>query len=110
MPYSKDIRCGAGTFEVNVNSFFAWLDDHNHEIIVRDTFCEQEVKYHNQTLEDEIEEAVNRYILAKIFNETTTYYETRDPKEYVCVWDYVFDCVELLISRKSDWYDLRWTV
>jgi len=107
MPYSKDIRCGAGWFEVNVNTFFDWLDDRGYEIIVSDQFCPTEVQYHNESLEEQIEEAVNKFISQKVFHETPTFDPMYDPNDYDCVWHYTFDCVKTLIQNKPTWYTLK---
>jgi len=106
MPYTKDPRCGAGWFEANVNSFFTYLDDHNNQIIVKQDFCESEVKYHNQVLEELIEEKMNEYISWHVFGERRNQLDEDDilPKLYDNIWMFVEDCVRIFIERKSSWY------
>jgi hypothetical protein len=110
MPYSKDIRCGSGWFEVNVNCFFDYLDDKGEELIVYSNFCGPERKYHNETLENEIEERVNEFIQYKVFGYERNPQDATDvlPSAYSDhIWEYVYYHVARLANHKTDWYSLR---
>jgi hypothetical protein len=107
MPFSADIRTGPGSWIANVNTYFEYLDDGGKEIVVINTFCPSEVQYHNETLEAEIEDAMERYILCNVFDHEHTDHSITDPTDYNNVWLYTHTCVCRLINRKSEWYILR---
>ena len=68
MPYSKDIRLGQGWFNTNINCFFDYLDGIETEItVLSENFTPKEVKYHDNTLNEEIELRLNEYISWKVF-------------------------------------------
>jgi hypothetical protein len=113
MPYSKDIRVGQGWFNTNVNWFYNYLDEMDEELIVKTDCCESEVAYHNNHLEETIEEKVNEYISWKVFGETRNKLDENDtlPSYYPDdVWGYVYDHIIMLIKRKPTWYELKSTL
>jgi hypothetical protein len=122
MPYCKDIRCGEGWFEVNVNSFYDYLENLDEELIVSDDFCESEVIYHRLELEEKIEEAVNEFIRWKVFNDESSPLDKDDlPPSFFephssietgsrGIWVYVYHHICLFIRRKPTWYTLRSTL
>lgn len=112
MPYSKDVRCGQGWFETNINCFYDYLDAMDEELIVRREFCESENAYHNKCLEELIEEKVNDYISWKVFGEERSKLDENDslPSEYPDdVWGYTHDHVCMFIKKRPSWYELRST-
>lgn len=113
MPYSKDIRCGEGWFNTNVNCFYDYLDGMSEELIVSDDFSKEEVQYHNTELEEKIEWLVNEYIRYQIFNEKREELDEDDtlPEEHdEDVWGYVYSHICSLVKRKPTWYQLRSTL
>jgi hypothetical protein len=113
MPYSKDIRVGQGWFNTNVNWFYNYLDEMDEELIVKTDCCESEVAYHNNHLEEKIEEKVNDYISWKVFGETRSKLDENDslPEEYPDdVWGFVYDHICMFVKRKPTWYELRSTL
>ena len=113
MPYSKDIRVGQGWFNTNVNCFFDYLDGLDEELIVKDDFSPNEVKYHNTELEEQIEQRVNEYISWKVFGETRNKLDEDDalPSDFDDdVWGYVYDHICMLVKRQPTWYELRSTL
>lgn len=113
MPYSKDIRCGQGWFNANINCFFDYLDGCELELIVKRECCESEYTYHNKVLEEMIEEKINEFIAWSIFGEQRTKLDENDslPYEYKDdVWGYVHDHINMLVKRKPTWYEIRSTV
>ena len=114
MPYSKDVRCGEGWYEVNVNCFFDFLDGCGEELIVKTDCCESEMTYHNKVLEEEIEERVNEFIRWVVFQDERSKLDIEDdlPSEWAKghkedMWCYVYYHVERLVKRKSTWYQLK---
>ena len=116
MPHSKDLRCGEGWYDVNVNSFFDWFEDTFYqEIIVKSNFGKGEFQYHKKILEDEIEERVNEYIDYKLFGTERNPLDEEDvtllPSNYNDVqrnvWYYVSDHVKRFIKQRPDWYTIK---
>lgn len=114
MPYTKDIRCGQGWFEVNVNCYYDWLDERGVELIVNSDFCQSEYKYHNEVLEEMIEERANEFINWVVFREERSKLDEDDdlPSEWAKghksnMWCYIDYHIERFIKRKPTWYELR---
>ena len=116
MPYSKDIRVGRGWFNTNVNWFYEYLDNMSEELIVEtENFTPDEVKYHDNTLSEEIELRLNEYISWKVFGESVKeHYDLpqcfsdyvpsdfdEDPYGYVYHW------ILILVQKHKAWYKLR---
>ena len=113
MPYSKDIRCGQGWFNTNVNWFYDYLDNMEEELIVKTDFCQSDIKYHDNTLEEEIELRVNEYISWKVFGEQREKVDEDDslPEDFEDdVWGYVYHHICTLVRRKPTWYEMRSTL
>ena len=121
MPYSKDVRCGHGWFDSNVNCFYDYLDSRGEELIVRDDFSleedlnsslnhPQQIKYHDTCLSEEIEERVNQFISWFVFGERWKPLDEEDclPENFPeDVYGYVYHHVCRLVKRKPTWYFLR---
>lgn len=110
MPYSKDIRCGDGWFEVNLNSFYQYLEDsENKEIHTKTGFCDSEMKYHDFVLSEQIEDWTNEYIQWKIFGITRNQIDEDDqlPNVFGHIWGYVYYNIARFIQNHPDWYELR---
>lgn len=124
MPHSKDLRCGQGWFDVNINYFYDYLDEKNQELIVSDTpevathnslfttasAVQRQVKYRDEYLNQQIEERVNEFIQYKVFDWERNPLDEGDvlPSEYSDdIWGYVYYHITLLVYRKPNWYKLR---
>lgn len=113
MPYSKDIRCGEGWFNTNINCFYDYLDGMDEELVIDgDGVSQVEEEYRATQLEEEIEQRVNEFIRYKVFGEKRRKLDEDDslPEEYEDVWDYVYSHILLLVKRKPTWYVLRSTL
>ena len=118
MPYHKDSRCGPGWFEVNISHFYDYLDDRSEQLIVRGDFeidlnttfkYDRQLQYHDECLNEEIEQRLNEYISWKIFNETRNPLDEGDllPDAFCNPWAYVYHHVSRLVARKPQWYLLQ---
>lgn len=113
MPHSRNIRCGSGWFNVNVNCFFDYLDQIGEEIIVKtEGFSFDEVRTHNIYLEELIESAVNDYILFTVFGERIRNDKSIPilPNRSASAWQYVHYIFRTLLGEskdKSTWFELR---
>lgn len=121
MPYSKDIRVGHGWFNTNINWFYDYLDNMSEELIVKsENFTPEEIKYHDNTLSEEIELRLNEYIHWKVFGEIPTKLP-EPPSDGSSFGDYlpsdfdedpygyVYHHILILIDKHKSWYELRST-
>lgn len=118
MPYSKDLRVGRGWFNTNINWFYDYLDSMSEELIVHtESFTPNEVKYHDNTLSEEIELRLNEYISWKVFGETRSErtdvpecYSDSMPSNYdEDPYGYVYHHILILVEKNKSWYKLRST-
>jgi len=121
MVHSNDVRCGAGSWDVNINCFYDYLDSLDEELIVRDAPTQEEKEFRNSELEDKVEDAVTEYINWKVFGDESSYCapDNRPPSAFgpfsACdtgggVWAYVYFQVCRFITWRSSWYELRSTL
>lgn len=114
MPYSKDVRCGQGWFETNLNCFWTYLEEsQEEELITKSDFCESEVKYHDDEMSAQIEERVNEYISWMVFSEKREKLDKDDllPDSFEDdIWGYVYHHVCMYVRKHPTWYELRSTL
>ena len=116
MPFSKDLRVGHGWFTTNINWFFDYLDNMSEELIVKtENYTPEEIKYHDDTLSEEIELRLNEYIAWKVFgvirqkrNDVPECHRDLLPKDNdENPYRYVYHHILILIEKHKDWYELR---
>lgn len=114
MVHSNDIRCGAGTWDVNINCFYDHLDNLEEELTVRECFNPEEQAFRTSELEDKVQEAITEYINWKVFGHERSYCDKDDrlPSFFdndSGAWEYVYFQVCRFIDWRSSWYELRST-
>lgn len=113
MPHSKDLRCGAGWYDINVNHFFEWMEDRNHtEIEVSENFTpfsRAEFEYHERVLHDEIEERMNEFLDYRIFHKFRSLLDEDDrrPKDFPSAYSYIYYHLLRLCKTRPTWYSVR---
>ena len=112
MPYSKDIRCGWGFFDLNVNWFYDYLDRIGEELIVK-TDCDG-YSSHNELIEEMIENRANEFIDWVVFHqERKKDFENDDlPSEWAKghkddIWAYIYYHISRFVKLKPTWYELK---
>lgn len=110
MPHSKDLRCGAGWYDINVNHFFEWMEETcKSEIEVSENFTpfsRAEFEYHERILHDEIEERMNEFLEYRIFNQFRPHLDEDDrlPKDFESAYSYIYYHLLRLCKTRPTWY------
>ena len=116
MPYSADLRSSYAKTKININWFYDAMEDYNEDIqyvaSTRITGTEEECKeYSKKQFEQYIEDMLNYYISAKIFNFVPVWkVNLKHIEVFGNVWEFIhnnLDCykyydTEVVIKHSED--------